>query len=94
MSPSAGLHQQLPAADVKWIVRIACLFLRAFLHCRLERCAGAGLNVALYWQNTDMRKYVNIVPTSAITGEGLPDMLQLLVKLTQARSLPVARNPA
>lgn len=46
-----------------------------------------GLNVALYWKNPDPRKFVNIVPTSAISGEGLPDMLQLLVKLTQVRSL-------
>lgn len=28
-------------------------------------------------------KYVNVVPTSAITGEGIPDLLQLVVKLTQ-----------
>ena len=42
-----------------------------------------GLNVALYWKNPDKRKYVNVVPTSAITGEGIPDMLQLLVDLTQ-----------
>lgn len=42
-----------------------------------------GLNVALYWKNPDPRKYVNIVPTSAISGEGIPDMLQLLVQLTQ-----------
>ena len=46
-----------------------------------------GLNVALYWQNPDKRKYVNVVPTSAITGEGLPDMLQLLVDLTQVPPL-------
>ena len=43
--------------------------------------------MALYWKNPDPRKYVNIVPTSAISGEGIPDMLQLLVKLTQAQSL-------
>eukprot|EP00208_Stichococcus_sp_RCC1054_P001979 CAMPEP_0206140654 /NCGR_PEP_ID=MMETSP1473-20131121/10223_1 /ASSEMBLY_ACC=CAM_ASM_001109 /TAXON_ID=1461547 /ORGANISM="Stichococcus sp, Strain RCC1054" /LENGTH=1691 /DNA_ID=CAMNT_0053534881 /DNA_START=139 /DNA_END=5214 /DNA_ORIENTATION=- len=43
-----------------------------------------GLNVALYWENPDPRKFVNIVPTSAITGEGIPDLLQLLVKLTQS----------
>ena len=42
-----------------------------------------GLNVALYWENPDPRKFVNIVPTSAISGEGIPDMLQLLVQLTQ-----------
>jgi hypothetical protein len=28
-----------------------------------------GLNVSLYWKNPDPRKYVNVVPTSAITGE-------------------------
>lgn len=42
-----------------------------------------GLNVALFWENPDVRRYVNIVPTSAISGEGIPDMLQLLVELTQ-----------
>lgn len=42
-----------------------------------------GLNVALYWENPDPRRYANVVPTSAITGEGLPDLMQLLVKLTQ-----------
>lgn len=34
--------------------------------------AAQGLNVALYWENPDPRKFVNIVPTSAITGEGEP----------------------
>jgi translation initiation factor 5B len=43
-----------------------------------------GLNVALYWKNRDPRTFVNVVPTSAITGEGIPDLLQLLVKLTQS----------
>lgn len=42
-----------------------------------------GLNVSLYWKNPDPRKFVNVVPTSAHTGEGIPDLLQLLVKLTQ-----------
>ena len=52
-----------------------------------------GLNVALYWKNPDPRKYVNIVPTSAISGEGIPDMLQLLVQLTQVeRSHPLGTD--
>lgn len=42
-----------------------------------------GLNVSLYWKNSDPRHFVNVVPTSAITGEGIPDLLQLMVKLTQ-----------
>lgn len=40
--------------------------------------------MSLYWKNPDPRKYVNVVPTSAITGEGIPDLLQLVVKLTQS----------
>ena len=42
-----------------------------------------GLNVELYWQNKDLRRFVNIVPTSAVTGEGICDLLGLFVKLTQ-----------
>jgi translation initiation factor 5B len=40
-----------------------------------QRCQAAvlnlneqGLNVQLYWKNPDPRKFINIVPTSAITG--------------------------
>ena len=43
-----------------------------------------GLNVALYWKNADPRSFVNVVPTSAISGEGIADLLQLMVKLTQS----------
>lgn len=42
-----------------------------------------GLNAALYYKNPDVRKYLSIVPTSAISGEGIPDLLLLLVQLTQ-----------
>lgn len=41
--------------------------------------SSQGLNVALYWKNPDPRSFVNVVPTSAISGEGLPDLLQLMV---------------
>jgi translation initiation factor 5B len=39
----------------------------------------------LYYDNKNLGKVVSIVPTSAHTGEGIPDMLMLLVKLTQDR---------
>eukprot|EP01117_Protostelium_nocturnum_P008324 TRINITY_DN2973_c0_g1_i2.p1 TRINITY_DN2973_c0_g1~~TRINITY_DN2973_c0_g1_i2.p1 ORF type:complete len:914 (-),score=376.02 TRINITY_DN2973_c0_g1_i2:347-3025(-) len=45
--------------------------------------AEQGLNAELYYRNKDHKKVINIVPTSAITGEGIPDMLMLLVALTQ-----------
>ncbi|KAJ1667812.1 eukaryotic translation initiation factor 5B [Coemansia sp. RSA 1813] len=47
--------------------------------------AEQGLNAKLYYENKDFAKYVSLVPTSAITGEGIPDLLALLVSLTQTR---------
>lgn len=47
--------------------------------------AAQGLNSELYWKNKNPRTVLNIVPTSAITGEGVPDMIKLLVDLTQTR---------
>ena len=46
-----------------------------------------GLNVALYWDNPDPRRYVSLVPTSAITGEGVPDLLHVLATVAQSRRL-------
>ncbi|KAJ1847190.1 eukaryotic translation initiation factor 5B, partial [Coemansia sp. RSA 2703] len=47
--------------------------------------AEQGLNACLYYENKNFAKYVSLVPTSAITGEGIPDMLSLIVSLTQTR---------
>ncbi|SCO68323.1 translation initiation factor IF-2, putative [Plasmodium vivax] len=49
----------------------------------LNELAEQGLNCHLYWENPNPRKYVSIVPTSAITGEGIADLIMILVKLTQ-----------
>ncbi|KAJ6852308.1 eukaryotic translation initiation factor 5B-like [Iris pallida] len=42
-----------------------------------------GLNTALYYKNKEMGETFNIVPTSAISGEGIPDLLLLLVQWAQ-----------
>ena len=47
--------------------------------------AEQGLNACLYWDNKNLGKNVSLIPTSAITGEGIPDLLHLLVDLTQTR---------
>ena len=56
---------------------------------RLEKTKLAfseqGFNSELYYENRSMAKNVSLVPTSAHTGEGIPDMLKLLVTLTQER---------
>ncbi|KAI0525238.1 hypothetical protein KFK09_004631 [Dendrobium nobile] len=42
-----------------------------------------GLNTALYYKNRDLGETFNIVPTSAVSGEGIPDLLLLLVQWAQ-----------
>lgn len=56
---------------------------------RLEKTklafAEQSFNSELYYENKSMAKFVSLVPTSAHTGEGIPDMLKLLLQLTQER---------
>ena len=56
---------------------------------RLEKTkiafAEQSFNAELFYENKSMAKYVSLVPTSAHTGEGIPDMLKLLITLTQER---------
>ncbi|KXT09068.1 hypothetical protein AC579_1157 [Pseudocercospora musae] len=56
---------------------------------RLEKTklafAEQSFNAELFYENKSMAKYVSLVPTSAHTGEGIPDLLKLLVTLTQER---------
>jgi translation initiation factor 5B len=40
-------------------------------------------NVAIYDENPSMKEYINIVPTSAVTGEGMPDLIGMFVYLSQ-----------
>ncbi|GLG97214.1 Translation factor GUF1 homolog, mitochondrial [Gryllus bimaculatus] len=45
--------------------------------------AEQGLNAALFYENPDVRSYVSLVPTSAITGEGMGNLLALIVQSCQ-----------
>src|SRR5690242_15272361 len=47
--------------------------------------AEQGFNSELHFKNKSMSKYVSVCPTSAHTGEGIPDMIKLIVNLTQSR---------
>jgi translation initiation factor 5B len=58
-------------------------------HNRLQQTkvlfAEQGFNAELYYENKSMSKNVSLIPTSAHTGEGIPDLLKLIVQLTQER---------
>lgn len=45
--------------------------------------AEQGLNAALFYKNPDPRTYVSLVPTSAITGEGMGNLLALIMEYCQ-----------
>ena len=42
-----------------------------------------GLNAKLYWENDDPQHTVSLVPTSAVSGEGVPDLIMMVIRLTQ-----------
>ncbi|THW83386.1 hypothetical protein D6D15_09614 [Aureobasidium pullulans] len=56
---------------------------------RLEKTkiafAEQGFNSEVFYENKSMARNVSLVPTSAHTGEGIPDMLKLITQLTQER---------
>ena len=45
--------------------------------------AEEGINAELYWKNDNPQEYISLVPTSAITGEGLPDLVSYITQLCQ-----------
>lgn len=45
--------------------------------------AEQGLNAALFYENPDIKTYVSLVPTSAVTGEGMGNLLALIVEFSQ-----------
>lgn len=42
-----------------------------------------GLNTAILGQNPDPKTYITMVPTSATTGEGMGNLIALIVELSQ-----------
>ncbi|XP_034658088.1 eukaryotic translation initiation factor 5B isoform X1 [Drosophila subobscura] len=45
--------------------------------------AEQGLNAALFYENTDPKTYISLVPTSAITGEGMGNLLFMITDYCQ-----------
>merc|ERR1719482_1947812 len=47
-----------------------------------------GLNTELYYQNSDLKQLISVIPTSAMTGEGVPDLLYMIMRLTTTVMAP------
>ncbi|KAH9373726.1 hypothetical protein HPB48_018629 [Haemaphysalis longicornis] len=45
--------------------------------------AEQGLNAALFHENKDQRTFISLVPTSALSGDGMGNLISLIVDLTQ-----------
>ena len=46
------------------------------------------MNTALFYENKDPRTYVSLVPTSAISGDGMGDLIGHIVELSQKMLAP------
>ena len=55
---------------------------RIDIHSHVYRCSQE-LNVALCWEKVDFNEYLPMVPTSAITGDGMGDLIALVVTYSQ-----------
>ncbi len=49
----------------------------------IAELAGEEFNSQLYYKNKDHKRWINIVPVSAKSGDGIPDLLALVMQLTQ-----------
>ncbi|XP_071787061.1 eukaryotic translation initiation factor 5B-like [Asterias amurensis] len=47
--------------------------------------AEQGLNAALFFENPDPKSYVSLVPTSAHSGDGMGNLIALLIEYSQTR---------
>lgn len=45
--------------------------------------AEQGLNAALFYENPDPKEYISMVPTSALTAEGMGNLMALIVEYSQ-----------
>jgi translation initiation factor 5B len=45
--------------------------------------AEQGLNCALFYENPDPREYISMIPTSAHSGDGMGNLMSILVQLSQ-----------
>merc|ERR1719201_2831474 len=53
-----------------------------------DRDAVEGFEHAALLQNDDFKQFISVIPTSAMTGEGVPDLIYMLLRLTTTVMAP------
>ncbi|WP_280537697.1 translation initiation factor IF-2 [Halopenitus sp. POP-27] len=53
------------------------------IYALIGELSDAGFSADLYWRVQDFQKNIGVVPVSAMTGEGVPDLLTVLMGLSQ-----------
>ena len=59
------------------------LHMNNFIFVAILGMAEQGLNAALFYENPDPKTYISMVPTSAHSGEGMGNLIGMLVNLSQ-----------
>jgi len=72
IQPTLALQQDMVTGE----------FYKRWAEIKLE-LAERGLNTDLYWENDTPENVVSVIPTSALNGEGVPDLLYMLLHLSQ-----------
>ena len=57
--------------------------MKNFIFVAILGMAEQGLNAALFYENPDPKTYISMVPTSAHSGEGMGNLIGMLVNLSQ-----------
>ncbi|CRK90369.1 CLUMA_CG004012, isoform A, partial [Clunio marinus] len=77
----------MPRKDIRDIIKAQAMNTQQEFDKRVKEVivqfAEQGMNAALFYDNPDPRSYISMVPTSAISGEGMGNLLMLIVQFSQ-----------